>query len=672
MKKLILFILLIACCGFIFGGCNLVKENSTVKQSSGKQEVSNKDTENSEDAILPSPDFAQETITNNNKYTFTSTITAQEDKALQSYAMDQQIQQELENKEHSFDDPFIILNPFGNSPLTAVVLFQTNEKCAVRITVEGNTDATDVTGSVEAATLHRVPVIGLYPDKKNKVTLELLDQNGRYIEEKTITIQTDSLPSSMENIVKVEKSMKPSAYGLIEVSGFGTPYPFAFDTEGYVRWYLSDTYASYGYFPLSNQHFIIMDSDVMIPTYEKPHAQQLYEMDYLGRIYQIYMVENGAHHEIIEKTPGGNLLILSNSIDSHVEDVVQEIDRETGAIVKSLDMREIFGNTYVDMMDWAHLNTVSYNSDNDCIILSVRNVHSAIKVNWSTNKLVWILGNPEFWEGTPYEDKVLQPNGEIIWNYQQHSVYEIAQDLDGDPDTMHVMMFDNHWDKTRKVDFFDNLKSSYVSLFSINEDSMSVTQTHTYKGIVSKITSNFSFDYEAGRVFSMGGYLAEETEDGQNGMIYEYDYSSEKVLNQYSLRDTFYRAYEFNPDFNSCAEPLKLSENHLKGTLRAAFFNQNAEAAVPSKILKSGVDLTTVQQLLYIKAGDHKVSKVEFIGTKNSYLLDMSYTKSGEKKYLKLNYNIVVPFSNLEPDEYQIVLTYDGTRYDTNQTISIQ
>jgi hypothetical protein len=155
----------------------------------------------------------------------------------------------------------------------------------------------------------------------------------------------------MEDIVKVEQSTQLSAYGLIEASGFDTPYPFAFDTEGYVRWYLLGSYASYGYFPLSNNHFIVMDSDVMIQTYEKPHAQQLYEMDYIGRIYQIYMVENGAHHEIIEKTPGGNLLVATNSIDEHIEDKIQEIDRQTGEIVKSLDMREIVGDTYVNMMD---------------------------------------------------------------------------------------------------------------------------------------------------------------------------------------------------------------------------------------------------------------------------------------------------------------------------------
>ena len=169
----------------------------------------------------------------------------------------------------------------------------------------------------------------------------------------------------------------------------------------------------------------------------------------------------------------------------------------------------------------------------------------------------------------------------------------------------------------------------------------------------------------------MGGYLAKETEDGRNGMIYEYDYTTEEVLNQYSLRYNFYRAYEFNPDLNTCAKPLELSGNYFKGPLRAASLNPSAET-LPETVLEKGVTLSMLQQILLIKAADHKVSKVEFLGENNNYLLDMSYTKKGEKTYKKLVYCLAVPLSNLEPDEYRIVLTYDGVRYNTDQTITVQ
>lgn len=659
------------------GGCKKVtneNENTTditPTEGTNKEVLGEEVEEEDDDSFLPSPKFTTEIVSNKNKHTYTSTIDVNEDRVMSSYNIDQQLQQELENGGYTLEEPFIVLNPFQNSPLTAMVLFESQNEYAVRVTVHGNTDKTDVVGYVDKGTKHRVPIIGLYPDKENDVTIDLLDSNNKVVNTTTIKIQTDKLPANMENSVKVEQYTKTSAYGLLEVSGFGTKYPFAFDEEGNIRWYLEESFASYGYFPLSNDHFIVMDRDVMVQTYEKPHAQQLYEMDYLGRVSQIYFVEKGAHHEIIEMKPGGNLLVLTNSIDEHVEDVVEEIDRNTGAIVKSLDMREIFGDTYVDRLDWAHLNAASYSEKDNTVLLSPRNIHSGIKVDWSTNELIWILANPKVFEGTPFENKVLQPDGDIIWHYQPHSIYEISEDLDNDPNTIHIMMFDNHWDKARKVNFFDKLESSYVSLYTINEDTMKVTQPHIYEGIKSKITSNFLFNQEERRVFFMGGYLAKETKDERNGMIYEYDYDTEEVINQYSLRNTFYRAYEFEPNFNTSAVPLEIADNYFKGTLRALTLDENT-ATVPSEILEKGVNLSITNQLLYIKAKDHKVSKIELIGNNSSYSLDMSYTKEGEKKYHVLNYNLVVPFSNLVPDEYKVVVTFEKVRYNTGETITIQ
>lgn len=97
------------------------------------------------------------------------------------------------------------------------------------------------------------------------------------------------------------------------------------------------------------------------------------------------------------------------------EDVVLEIDRKTGETVKELDMKEIFDKTYRNKVDWAHLNTVSYKEDDHSVLLSPRNLHSAVKVDWDTKKIKWILANPEMFEGTEQEDLVLKPQGDIKW-----------------------------------------------------------------------------------------------------------------------------------------------------------------------------------------------------------------------------------------------------------------
>lgn len=53
-----------------------------------------------------------------------------------SYEIDQQLQTELENG-YSWEEPMVIQNPYQVSPLTAVIIFDTKEECAVRFTVKG-------------------------------------------------------------------------------------------------------------------------------------------------------------------------------------------------------------------------------------------------------------------------------------------------------------------------------------------------------------------------------------------------------------------------------------------------------------------------------------------------------------------------------------------------------
>lgn len=64
-----------------------------------------------------------------------------------SYEIDQQLQAEQENG-YTWDDPMVILNPYQISPLTAVVLFDTEEEYGVRFTVKGKTAAADISGEV--------------------------------------------------------------------------------------------------------------------------------------------------------------------------------------------------------------------------------------------------------------------------------------------------------------------------------------------------------------------------------------------------------------------------------------------------------------------------------------------------------------------------------------------
>ena len=459
-----------------------------------------------------------------------------------SYEIDQQLQAELENG-YSWEEPMVIQNPYQVSPLTAVIIFDTKEECAVRFTVKGKTEAADISGEVESAASHRIPVIGLYPAMENTVVLELLDKSGKVTDSQEITITTDELPDKLDDAVKPVKTSGESAFELTMVYGQRTTFPFAYDCMGDIRWYMSGEFTS-GIYMLSNSRMIVASNEAFMPSQDKPQTTNLYEMDYLGRAYTMYYVAGGNHHEVIEKEPDGNLLVLTSSLEGHIEDKIQEIDRQTGEVVNELIMEDIFSGKYEDRVDWTHLNTVSYQSETDTIVISPRNLESVVKLNWTTKEIQWILCDPRFWEGTEYEKYVLQPEGDFVYQFQQHTAYQLETDLDGDDQTIEVSMFDNHYVKVRKSDvlqYFDGEKESYLLVYAVNEAEKTVKQIKKIPTVWSTITSSAIYDADSNHIFGMCGHV-KDSEDKRRGMNYEFDYDTEELINQFSIKSYYYRA----------------------------------------------------------------------------------------------------------------------------------
>jgi len=53
----------------------------------------------------------------------------------------------------------------------------------------------------------------------------------------------------------------------------------------------------------------------------------------------------------------------------------------------------------------------------------------------------------------------------------------------------------------------------------------------------------------------MSGHV-KVAEDKRHGMTYEFDYDTEELINQFSLKDYFYRASEMKLDYNDLAAPI--------------------------------------------------------------------------------------------------------------------
>ena len=591
-----------------------------------------------------------------------------------SYEIDQQLQAELENG-YSWEEPMVIQNPYQVSPLTAVIIFDTKEECAVRFTVKGKTEAADISGEVEAAVSHRIPVIGLYPAMENTVVLELLDKSGKVTDSQEITITTDELPDKLDDAVKPVKTSGESAFELTMVYGQRTTFPFAYDCMGDIRWYMSGEFTS-GIYMLSNSRMIVASNEAFMPSQAKPQTTNLYEMDYLGRAYTMYYVAGGNHHEVIEKEPDGNLLVLTSSLEGHIEDKIQEIDRQTGEVVNELIMEDIFGGKYEDRVDWTHLNTVSYQPETDTIVISPRNLESVVKLNWTTKEIQWILCDPRFWEGTEYEKYVLQPEGDFVYQFQQHTAYQLETDLDGDDQTIEVSMFDNHYVKVRKSDvlqYFDGEKESYLLVYAVNEAEKTVKQIKKIPTVWSTITSSAIYDADSNHIFGMCGHV-KDSEDKRRGMNYEFDYDTEELINQFSIKSYYYRASEMKIDWNDLAAVMEIKDNYIMGELyqpvKATWFFWQKK---PEQVLDDGeITLHLTGQVLYAGAYDHQISQIIFHGKQNTYVYDTTDIRLHTKSYLQFYENIPVPLQGMEADDYEIYVVYQNEFYDLEQNIKIK
>lgn len=608
------------------------------------------------------------------RYTY-SNIDKENNYAKQCYIIDQDIQEKLESLQYTIEEPYIIQNPYGNSPLTAYVIFYTDEPCSVTVTVKGKLRSADITRTVNEVTrYHRVPVAGLYPKKNNRVLLTLNDESGTVIGTRKLRIRTEKLPKLVRNAVSVERSREIPSNELTEISGFNTKYPLAFDAQGDIRWYLYGSYDTYGLFPLANGHFLINDGLVCTQNILKPLSQRIMEMDYMGRVYRIYLMNRGVHHDMMEKTPNGNFLVLTNSLENHVEDMVAEIDRDTGEIVKTLDLSEIFGDTYRDMTDWAHLNTISYNEENDCVLISVRNLNCVIKVNWTTNELVWIMGDPETFYGTPFQNKVLTATGDNFrYQYQQHASYEVPEDLDDDPETMQLMLYDNHYINARSVETFDNDMNSYVSIYTINEKEHTVSLYKSYQGKKSIVYSNSLLNMEKRRVYSMGGNRQYYSiYKYPQGVIYEFDYDTGKAVNEYSSKTTFYRGYDFPLDPNTCYKPLKQRKNYVLGT-PCTFTKSSTRDTLPDDLLPD--DFVTFKIIdhntLCVWGKNHTIDTIELVSSSSSYRYTQYGINQQQNLFASKVFYTAVDFSDVEYGSYEVVLKYNGIRYRTGKTILI-
>lgn len=360
-------------------------------------------------------------------YTYSSHIITEQ------FEVEQNFLSEYKANVYDFNSPYVILNPYLVAPLTALILFKTDDEESVSICVKGKNDLGDLKFSFPPAKEHQIPVYGLYADYNNTVILTL-SSGARNI----ITIPTKPCPGNIATPSRIQTTPEYFEDNVMFLSPSVKGTMIAFDGSGDLRWYTSLNIV-FDIKRLANGRFLVgTDRLVHLPYV----VTGVYEMSMIGKIYNEYRLPGGVHHDYVEMEDGNIIMLTEASDRETVEDYCVLLDRYTGEIIKSWDLKAILpsdagGGSRSSKNDWAHNNSVWYDKITNSLTFSCRNLDIIANVDFETGKINWLLGDPNKWPKEYVNKYFFTPDEqeEFDWFYAQHAAIILP---DGD-----VFVFDN-------------------------------------------------------------------------------------------------------------------------------------------------------------------------------------------------------------------------------------
>ena len=604
--------------------------------------------------------------------------------------IDQTLSQTIEEGSYSFDEPYVILNPYQNSPLSALIAFSTNEEVSITLTVPGLDEHSTFTQKFGSSKTHLIPVYGLYADTLNQITLSLSD--GRT---KTIEIQTDPLPEDFALPTNIYANKEKLANELYFVTPSSDGYTAAYDVNGDVRWYLT-TKNVWDIKRLSNGNLLLSSDRPLAPPY---YMTGLMEMDLLGKVYTEYVLAAGYHHDAIE-LPNGNLLLAANNPDKMtVEDYVVEINRQTGEVVKSWDLTTILpmdaakSENWTEH-DWFHNNSVDFDEENQSIILSGRHQDAVISIDYNTGDLNWIVGDPTGWPEA-FQSYFFTPIGDDFeWQWSQHSAKVLPNN--------NLAIFDNGNNRSKDPYQYLNANDNYSRgvIYHLDTENMTIEQVYEFgkergRSFYSPYISEIDYLGEnhylihSGGIGSLNGNALNQPAYFTEGAILSsqtVEVLDNEVIFELDLPAHFYRASKLSlySEFNNYSLKLGQRVGTLGETktlpikIKGLRFNQNElsedyhiKLTKESDRLVMTGNFSEGQKVKFIlnKLGDQRVYGVRITNTPYSAMCIDLFNPNQITDTDKLTITKYINVEGLH-GTYKLYIEIDGVVYPLHQSVT--
>lgn len=238
----------------------------------------------------------------------------------------------LDNHMYTFQHILVVPNPYDVVKQSALLLFNSSKQAKIRYRVLGDTPEVDFVAETEYTTRHRVPVIGLYLKRSNKVELEMIDLEGNVVKRRMLRIYVSERPKRLEGI-KMEKAGKNLPYFPYIMINSVSGHPFAVDRNGDIRYSIQLWTTIVGMIPLANGHFLYEDRTAnRMEKNGKIISCQYHEMDYLGRVYRTFLMDYPVVRAVAQN--GSSLYLVASRFANEKKRKLLELDLEDGRVTE--------------------------------------------------------------------------------------------------------------------------------------------------------------------------------------------------------------------------------------------------------------------------------------------------------------------------------------------------
>lgn len=290
----------------------------------------------------------------------------------------------------------VIVDPYGNAPLTALISLDSHNISDVKVTVHGKGEkGVPISYAVGAASLRNydgIPVFGLYQKYNNKVTVEY-KENGKAVKEDYVITTSAIVNHYVDNrsfsdlqqtkVIKVAPGFEDRLYmvnthtftpqgsdlhwhgekdknaGILDAGPAGgalpfdiAPFTFVVDTQGEYRWWLEQDALYDGKdVDINKRGYLMGIRETPRGTFTAVQGQHWYEFDMLGQVLEDHKLPRGfldATHESLETSKGTVLLRVGkrnykrdDGLHVHtIRDHIIEVDK-SGRVLDVWDLNKI-------------------------------------------------------------------------------------------------------------------------------------------------------------------------------------------------------------------------------------------------------------------------------------------------------------------------------------------